>query len=622
MRYFMLWVAFLFTLPWLSSQSELYIPVNIQKAYMKGTRDHSGKPGPEYWQNKASYRIQVKLEPDISKVSGSQIVIYQNYSPDTLRELVLTVLSDIQNKENSRDWYVPQNILTDGVQITRLGINGSDYELGTPAVARIGTNAIVQLKEPLLPGKNLNIELDWNVVFPPGLTIRNGNYGDSTFFIAYFYPKVAVYDDLDGWDRRNYTGMAEFFGAFSDYEVFITVPQKFKVWATGELQNAEDVFSRKYFKKWQEAQKSMEVFSMIDSTNYLDNDITAKKAWNTWHFKANTVPDFAFGTSDKFLWDVVNVVVDPETGRKVNFNAAYRKDSRDYYGMAELGKKMMHDLSTRVPGVPYPFPVMTIFNGNAGMEFPMMCNNASEKEWGGTVVLAYHEASHTYFPFYVGTNERKYAWMDEGMANLFPMFYMEEHVPGAPYMSSRKTRYYSLAGQEIETNMMTLTDHLRLWAPYRQASYNKSFYANYFLYDYLGTEVFLKSLRSYIKSWAYKHPMPYDFFNSFSSYTGQNLDWFWQNWYFEKNHADLALGSFENGEIEVINKGRLFLPVVLNVIHRDGTSKEIRFKLSEWNGKNYRLKIKLDQPGLIKKIILGNEIIPDVDESNNVMQLN
>lgn len=603
-----------------NAQVSLHLPVNIQKAYENQSRDSSGQPGANYWQNKSDYKINVKLDPSTGKVSGMEKITFHNNSPDSLNEMVITLLSDIFRKGNQNDFGIPLQTLNDGVTVEKLSISGEDIDLSASSVNRSGTNLIVQLSSSIPPASSTEVEVKWNFIYPPQLPIRCGDYGDSTFFVAYFYPKIAVYDDLDGWDKHNYTGFAEFYGDFNDYYVDITVPRKFKVWATGELMNANGVFTKKYYQKWLEAQESMEVYSMIGKDNYLDEDITRDNEWNTWQFRAEGVTDFAFGTSDKFLWDVINVVVDPESGRKTTFNAAYREDSEDYYKVAELGKKVLTDYSTRLPGIPYPFPEMTIFNGNSGMEFPMMCNNVSCEPWHETAGLAYHEVAHTYFPFYVGTNERKYAWMDEGWASMLPYFYFEEHSPDFDYFQSRIERYLGVAGQEIEVPSMTLGDILTVRPPYRQASYNKPFLAYFYLIEVLGLDDFRKSFQQYIKSWAGKHPMPYDFFYSFNNASGHDLNWYWQNWFFDRNHADLALKGIQGDEILVENVGGLFLPVYIDIMYRDGHNTTIYAEIDSWKKQEKTLKFEVDNPEEIISIRLGNVETPDVDQDNNYLE--
>ena len=603
------------------SQNGMALPLNIRKAYQKQSRDLTGVPGKNYWQNKATYRIDVKLQPDSSKITGSEEILYKNNSPDTLNELVITVLADFLRRGNPNDFGIPLAALNDGMQFSGVAVNGEEIDLTGPKWLRSGTNAIIRLDNPLLPGQTITLAMAWNFIYPKGLTIRCGDYGDSTFFVAYFYPKVAVYDDLDGWDRHNYTGYAEFFGEQSDYTINITVPGPFKVWATGELQNPEQVFSPEFAKKWQEAQRSMTSYTLIGPDNYLDEGITASRDWNTWTFRANHVPDVAFGTSDKFLWDIINVLVDPATGRKATLNAAYRVDSKDYYRMTELGKKVLTDYSTRIPGIPYPYPEMTIFNGNSGMEFPMMCNNVSCEPWHETAGLAYHEIAHTYVPFFVGTNERKYAWMDEGWANLMPLFYFKEHSPDYDYMKSRVERYLETAGSEIEVPIMTLGDLLTTRPPYRQASYNKPYFAYYFLYEMLGEELFTQTLRSYMQAWAGKHPMPYDFFNAFAHFSGTELNWFWKNWFFERNYADLTLVGLENDQLIIRNTGGLFVPIKLRFRYLDGTEGKKELGLDVWKQGDHQIRIPVDRSFNIESITLESSHIPDADPADNVLIL-
>ena len=600
------------------SQSELPLPVNIRNAYEKGTRDQNGLPGKNYWQNKAMYEIDVVLHPDSSKIVGSEQIQYRNNSPDTLQEIVLTILADIFRRGNSNDFGIPLSALNEGVQITRITVEGKEIDLSGDKFVRSGTNAAIRLDKALMPGADISLEIDWHFIYPKRLTIRCGDYGDSTFFVAYFYPKIAVYDDLDGWDRHNYTGYGEFFGAFADYTLNVTVPRDFKVWATGELQNPDAVFSADYAAKWREAIQSPVPYTLIGPDNYLDDNITQAHPWITWQFRAKNVPDVAFGTSDKFLWDVIQVEVDPSSGRKTTFHAAFRVDSKDYYRMAELGKQVLENYSSHIPGIPYPYPSMTVFNGNSGMEFPMMCNNASCETWDETAGLAYHEIAHTYFPFFVGTNERKYAWMDEGWANLLPFFYFDEHSPEVDYLLSRTGRYLDGAGKEIEVPVMTLGDILTQRMAYRQASYNKPFFAYLYLHELLGREKFTQTLRSYMEAWAKKHPMPYDFFYSFNHFSGMDLNWYWKNWFFERNYADLTLSGLDDNIVTVANPGGLFVPVELHIRYNDGSERFIRKEASIWENGQNPVQIKIDRTTGLEEIRLGSVHIPDVFPEDNV----
>jgi hypothetical protein len=603
-----------------SQSSELFIPLNIREAYANKTRDLSGKSGTNYWQNKPSYVMNIEFDPLKHKIAGVAEITYTNNSPDTLNEIVFTLLGDIYNKNNyTHDWLMDRNYLNDGVVIDELNINDKKININNDGVSRSGTNMIIGLDKPLLPKANTDIYIKWSFIHPENLNIREGNYGDSTFMNGYFYPKIAVYDDLDGWDKHNYSGFAEFFGEFADYEVNITVPGDFKIWATGELQNPEKVLSETYLQRWKDAHITGKVVQIIEPGEFDKREVTLPDKKLKWTFKAQNVPDFAFGTSNRFLWDAKTIELPNDNNRKVFLNTAYGVKRKFYPRIIGLLDTVIFNFSTKFPAIPYPYPSMSIFNGNAGMEFPMMCNDAEEADWRGNVGLTYHEAGHTYFPFYVGTNERKYAWMDEGWASFIPGYFMHEHIPvdKFDYYKSRFNTYSQFAGAEGEVPVIMLTEHLRTRQPYRQASYNKSYVAHIVLMDYLGEERFIQCLKEYIHRWTGKHPMPYDFFNTFSEISGENLDWFWKSWYFDHGYPDLGISMSDSKTMIVENIGKLPIGFKIKIEYKDGNSDENEYNLKIW--KNFRTKLVIPVTGekQVSKVSLLYERDIDVDPLNN-----
>jgi hypothetical protein len=607
-----------------SQTSELYIPLNIRQAYSDKTRNLSGKPGTNYWQNKPSYQMDIEFDPLQHKITGKAEISYFNNSPDTLTQIVFTLLGDIYNNNNfTHDWQMDRRYMNEGMVIKKVELDGKKIDMNGGIISRSGTNMFVNLDKPLLPKSNIKISIQWDFVHPENLNIREGNYGDSTFMVGYFYPKIAVYDDLDGWDRHNYTGFGEFYGEFADYNVSISLPGDFKVWATGELQNPEKVLTEKYLARWKEAHIPGKMIKIIEPAEFDKREVTQADKVLTWIFTAQNVPDFAFGTSNRFVWDAKTVELIDENNRKVFLNTAYRITRKFYPRIINLLDTVINNFSSRFPGIPYPYPSMSIFNGNAGMEFPMMCNDAEEQDWRGNVGLTYHESSHTYFPFYVGTNERKYAWMDEGWASFIPGYYMAEHIPAKEfdYFNSRISTYHGFAGAEAEVPIITLIDHLRLRQPYRQASYNKSYTANMVLMDYLGEQRFINCVKEYIKRWAGKHPMPYDFFNTFNEISGENLDWFWKSWYFDQGYPDLGISMNDEKSIIVENFGKLPLSFKVRIEYKDGKSDENEYNMKIW--KNFRSKFVIpvaDDKQVVKASILYYRDI-DMESSNNVFTL-
>lgn len=591
-----------------SQTSELYIPLNIRQAYTHKTRDISGKPGINYWQNKPIYDMKIKFDPALHKIEGKSDIKYFNNSTDTLTQIVFTLLGDIYNNNNfNHDWQMDRRYMNEGMVINEVEISGKKIDMSSGIISKSGTNMFVNLDKPMLPKSNLEINIQWEFIHPDNLNIREGNYGDSTNMVGYFYPKIAVYDDLDGWDKHNYTGFGEFYGEVADYNVSISLPGDFKVWATGELQNPENVFTEKYLARWKEAHTPGKMVKIIEPSEFNKREVTRDDNVLTWIFTAYNVPDFAFGTSNRFVWDAKTIELKGDNNRKVFLNTAYGITRKFYPRIINLLDTVISNFSSRFPGIPYPYPSMSIFNGNAGMEFPMMCNDAEESDWRGNVGLTYHESGHTYFPFYVGTNERKYAWMDEGWASFIPGYYMAEHISLSEfdYFKSRIDAYHGFAGAEGEVPIITLTDHLRLRQPYRQASYNKSYTANMVLMDYLGEQRFINCIKEYIIRWAGKHPMPYDFFNTFSEVSGENLDWFWKSWYFDQGYPDLGISLAENNSIIVENIGKLPLNFKVRIEYSDGKIDENEYNMKIW--RNFRSKFLI--PVAVEKKIVKVSLI-------------
>jgi len=619
---------FIFLLPTILSaqlNNNLYIPRNMDKAFVNGSRSANGEPGKNYWQNKPSYSINIEFNPKSNILTGTEVINYKNNSPDTLDQIVITLLGNIYKKTNHQhDWGMNREIMHDGIVISDVKVEGESYVNKKNKLIYSGTNLLISLDKPLIPNTSINLNFEWSHSFPKGAVIRSGNYGDSTYMITYFYPKVAVYDDIDGWDKHNYTGYGEFYGEFADYDVNITVPGDFKVYATGELQNPKKVLSPKYLARWNEAHKVGKTIRIIDKDEVTKREVTVPGELLTWQYKANHVADFAFGTSNRFRWDAKTIVVDKATGRKTFLCTAYGADRVHYPKIIDLLDTVLTNYSNHIPGIPYPYPSMKIFNGNAGMEFPMMCNDAEGTEWVSNVGLTYHEVGHSYFPFFVGTHERKYAWMDEGWATFFPSFYIKNHLKKDTkfdYLASRINTYSNFAGKDLEVPIFTLVDLLRIRWPYRQASYNKPFLAYFYLYNYLGEDRFLKALRGYMNRWGGKHPIPYDFFNSFNDLTGENLDWFWENWFMDFGYADLAISIKDNNILEVINKGHLAVPVIINITYKDGSKDLIEYNMKAWRNTKNKLLIPIPRMKEVKSIVLGADWIVDVDKSNNVIEI-
>ncbi len=414
--------------------TDLYVPLNIQLAVENGTRTNNGLPGENYWQNKSEYKINVEILPDGSSLIGNETITYYNNSPDSLKEIVIRLYQDISKHGATRDWFVNEGLLNDGVKINYLIVDGDSLDLTSSSenVIRGSTNLFIKPKNKIIPSSTVEINIGWEFKISKTFRLRMGNYGNGNLYIAYWYPQIAVYDDIDGWDRMDYKGTVEFYNDFSNYDVSITLPKGLVVWATGELQNGEEVLRKDIYEKYEKAQQSDKTIRIITKEDYDKGIVTTNNKINKWHFIANNVTDFTFATSKNFNWDGASVIVDNSTGRRVLTDVVYEDGTIHYDEGAQYAREAIKYLSYEIPGYPYPYSHATIYcNGSygGGMESPMIANNGAPTALASHIGLVFHEISHNYFPFIVGTNERKYAWMDEGWAAFFPTEIVNKYDP-------------------------------------------------------------------------------------------------------------------------------------------------------------------------------------------------
>ncbi len=618
--------VYIFSIQEIKSQSnDIYTPLNILKAYEKGTRSPEGIPGDNYWQNASQYVIKAELFPETRMVVGKTKITYFNNSPDSLSMIVMRLYQDILKKGNSRQVRFSEEDISEGMKVRSLTVNNQLMDPDdNKKIVRTRTNMIIYLDEKLLPGQRLCLEVKWEFIMTSGKNLRMGQYGENDFFIAYWYPQIAVYDDIDGWDLIEYAGAVEFYNDFSDFDVRITLPSDYVVWATGELKNADKLFHDGIYDNYQSALSSDSVIHIITSNDYLQNRVTQGRKSNTWKFIANDVMDFTFAASNRYNWDAASVEIKP--GRRVLTSAVYPPEI-NYDEVAEFSGKTISYLSGELPGVPYPYPHITTFcnsNPGGGMESPMMANNGAPVNRGKLFELTFHEIAHTYFPFFTGINERKYGWMDEGWATFIPNESYNENINGSDYLSNIITRYEWFAGTELDIPPMTLS-YMMNYPSIRIASYYRPAVAFFLLQDIMGKEKFREAFQDFIYSWQGKHPVPNDFFFTFERIYEEDLGWFWNSWFFEFGYADLALGDVvitnDIMEVTVERKGKLPVPVNLKVIFSDGSEKQIYKSAAVWKEDNDRLLFSFDHDKGIHSVLLGNEHIPDMYRENNLLEI-
>jgi hypothetical protein len=621
LRYIKFFLLLLFvTLPCFSQG--LFIPLEFQDAYEEGTRQLDGRPGADYWQNRSDYKITVTLDPSSSMLTGSETITYSNNSPDTLDRIVIRLYQNITKTGTIKDYQFEEKDFTAGVTIHQLSVDKKNIDIKNDSLAEdTGTNLIIK-NLSILPKKQAVISVSWDFKVPRE-SLRMGQYDSTTFFIAYWYPQVAVYDDIDGWDMIEYTGRAEFYNDFNDYDVKITVPNNYGIWAGGELKNPEDVLSPQILERYHEAMNSPEVVNIITANDYLKKMaiFNNKSGTNTWNFISKNSPDFSFALAANFAWDARYA---DATGNKKVFVTGFKRNST-LQGMRNCCKTV-ELLSKELPGVPFPEPKLTIFSGRGGMETPMMSNQSGGQRWW-IVYVTTHETAHSYFPFYMGINERKYAWMDEGITQMLTEYIQKDMDTVVDRRAWNVSRYLNTAGKFEDVPMMypsfALSD-----ASYECQAYFRPCAAYNILKDFMGEAQFKKALQEYMKRWNGKHPTPYDFFFTFEDVTDDDYSWFWQPWFFNHGYPDLAIDtayvSNNTLKIQISKEGELPVPVAINVKFKDGTEKKAYRSAAVWKSAadndddDDSIWIEMDSDKKILLIELGNEFIPDTDSTNNL----
>lgn len=601
----------------LAQPAELFLPRNLQRPYDKGTRSTDGKPGPNYWQNRATYQIQAGLEPKKRRLTGQATITYTNNSPDSLTLIRFKLAADRYRKGSLRSSDVNPDDVGDGVTIEALTYNGQPV----PAKEQRRRNTFLDLQlrgNALKPGASATITVKWAYTLPSDKNATRECVCDpTTFFVPYWYPQIAVYDDIRGWANTPYSGQQEFYHDFTDYDVTITMPKGYMLWATGEWQNPADLLEKTFLDRFNTAHTATDVVKIFTEAELKAGGVFKKAKQHVFRYKATDVPDFTFAASDHYNWDATSVVVDAKTGRRTFVSAAYDTGSKDYYRVARIAADGIHLMSTWLPGYPFPYPSMTVFNGNDGMEYPMMVNDASLGDRDPTS-LTVHEVAHTYFPFMMGINEQEYAWMDEGWASFFD-FLLADSLTG----NKSNVRGYGFSGG-TDSDVPPMVRSSFLSGPaYGTASYARPQNAYLTLLDLLGYDLFHRCMVEYMNRWKGKHPMPYDFFNTWNEVSGQDLNWFWNPWFFEWGHPDLAVQSVVHEDaanrdvIFVEKKGNIPVPIHLEITYSDGSTQTIHETATAWRAGNRVARVDCPAGKSVSKVALGSRMIADTDRNNN-----
>lgn len=536
------------------------------------TRTASGAPGRNYWQQKADYVMDIHLDDKIQRISGKETITYHNLSPDPLNYLWLQ-LDQNQIAENSDSYSTQTGKLDTRVtanQLSRMQITpdrGDHVEKVTNAAGQAlpftinKTMMRVDLPAPIPAGGTYSFKIEWwyNInnrskeggrsgyeYFP-----KDSNY---LYTIAQFFPRMCVYDDVNGWQNKQFLGAGEFTLAFGDYDVNITVPADHAVAATGQLQNAKEVLTKTQQDRFAQAQKSYDTpVVIITQEDAVANESSRSDKEKTWHFKAMNVRDFAFASSRKFIWDAM--AVKQSSSPDVMAMSFYPKEGNPLWGMYST-KVVAHTLkwySHYTFDFPYPC-AWSVHTNNIGMEYPMMAFNGGRPDSNGTytdrqkygmIGVIIHEVGHNYFPMIINSDERQWTWMDEGL-NTFVQFLTEQQwerdYPSGRGPAFKITDYMKGDQSQLEPIMSTSDNIISLGSN----AYAKTATAlNILRETVMGRELFDKAFKEYCQRWEFKHPKPADFFRTMEDASAVDLDWFWRGWFFSTEPCDIELADVQ-----------------------------------------------------------------------------
>jgi Peptidase family M1 domain len=585
------------------AQSDPFDPFGLprdqefSKAIEAGTRSAKGEPGPKFWTNTAAYDIEVEIIPDEALVRGKAKLTYTNRSPRALRRLQVHLRQNLHLPGAQRTRTVET---TGGFEIDAVTRDGEAMRRGRRGYRVRGTVMTVQLPERLASGESTSFEISWHFTVPrAGRAPRMGHENKKVFYLGYWYPQFAVYDDVSGWVAEQYLGNGEFYMGYADYRLAVTVPAGWIVRATGELENAAEVLSERSQERLRTAMESRDIVKVIARDEIGDGLATKADAngKSTWIFRAEQVRDVAISTSNQYAWDATHAVVKDRDGEgkdgKCRIEAVYEPGTGAWNRAAEFARHTIEWMSREV--YPYPWPHMTACEGiiGGGMEYPMMTLCGSGGRARGLQGLIAHELVHMWFPMIVGQNEKWDAWMDEGTTSFYEglieaEFWKSEDMTAAESRADVTKRTIRGMARRLARNPGAPCVGHADFTPrgaFVAAAYGKPSAVLHQLRNLLGDEIFFGALRNYVAKWAYKHPRRQDFFAAFETAAGRDLGWYFRAWHHEVWTFDQAVALRREGD-EVIatvkNLQSAVMPTTLVLTLESGETETLEIPVDYW----------------------------------------
>jgi hypothetical protein len=548
-------------------------------------RTADGAPGPDYFQQKADYKIKCTIDTKTQVLTGTETVTYHNNSKATMKYIWLQLDENEHNSQSEKHKFNSSGmskIMSEGSlgrlepwrELDEYGVKIKTLTdaLGKNLQYKIqGTMMRIELPTPLLPAGKFIFKCDWSYKLIDRINNPSNGRGGYELFddhknylytVVQWFPRLCVYSDFEGWQNKQFVGRGEFALNFGDYDVEITMPSDHVIGATGECQNYMQVLSKPQYNRWLQAKVAKAPIEVVTKEEALANEKTPiSSKMSTWRYVAKNVRDFAWTASKKFVWDAMQHT--NSLGQKVVCMSYFGKEAYPIYGKYST-KVVDHTLTSysKQSGLPYPYPVAISVEAANGMEYPMICFNPGRAEEDGTyterakesaILVIIHEVGHNYFPMIVNSDERQWAWFDEGI-NSFMQFIAEQDFdndyPSRGGPAHLITNYMKRPKDQLEP-IMTNSENI---IDYGNNAYNKPATAlNILRETIMGRENFDYAFKEYCKRWAFKHPTPEDFFRTMEDASGIDLDWFWRGWFYSIDNVDISLDSIKWYKVDLEN---------------------------------------------------------------------
>jgi hypothetical protein len=614
----------------------IFSPLPLPEA--NDLRRANGAPGKGYWQQRADYAIKATLDTTARRLSGSVTITYTNNSPDTLTRVWMQLdqnlfrrgsVGSLLNAQESRFGGAGFDGGFDITSFTQATVTvAAGRKTVSPKAKKVATRVDdtmmdVDLPDPLPPGRTTAFQIDYAFNIPDHGADRMGRDG-SLYELAQWYPRMAVYDDVHGWNTLQYLGQGEFYLEYGDFDYEVTLPAGYIVGGTGTLQNPLEVLTATQRARLAAGARSDSITRVITAAELAAGTARPKQNGTlTWKFKAQNVRDVAWAASPDYQWDI-------SAWKGIIANAYYRPSAAELWkDAADMSRFSIQEYSTKY--LQYPYPQISAIEGPvSGMEYPMVAMEARDQTKEGLYAVVTHEIGHMWYPMIVGSDERRYPWMDEGFNTYINIASEEGYFKRDDTQRRIGENGFVASNDQLPTAqpIMTYANRFRTDQNLGSLAYIKPGNGLYILRNkILPAGLFDRAFAEYTRRWAFKHPQPADFFRTIEDVTGRDLDWFWRGWFFTTGALDQRLVNVrtsvvQNGKVQVMatvqNAGQLVMPLELKLTFADGTSQLFKFPVEIWyKGDTYTAMVEVDKQVVAAQVNPDNAL-PDLNPANNI----